>query len=272
MSGGAYTQLTTDGADYTKSSPRISGDGSTIVFRRHYSWYSMNPDGTNEIELGPAGDNLGGPKLIYDGSKMFYSDSESGGTVLLNTDGSGRQNIVPSWNITNIAIGATYHHAVSDDATRVSFYTQYGILPENAAFYVGYLESPDILASTVANGPFVDSIAFSPGSFPRSRSDATLFLHASVSDPDGLADVTNISVSAMIDGVHESYDAVPAYFYHSPRDDGEWPDDIAADGVFVSSASTGEMLDTLDAVTIRVSTMDTDKTITVADTVLTITE
>ena len=75
----------------------------------------------------------------------------------------------------------------------------------------------------------------------------------------------------MIDGIHSGYADVPAYFYHSPRDDGESPDEIAADGVFTSAASPGEMLDTLDAVTIRVSAMDASKTITVADTVLTIT-
>lgn len=271
--GGAYTQLTTDGDDYTKTNPRISGDGSTIVFSRGLgdSWYSIHPDGTNELDLGAAGFNLGGPELIYDGSKMFYSDSESEGTVFLNTDGSGRQNIVPAWNITNIAIGATHHHAVSDDATRVSFYTQYGVLPENAAFYVGYLEDPEIIDSSVSDAPLIDSITFSPEAFPRSDPEATLLLLASISDPDGLADVTNAAVDAMIDGVHSGYADVPAYFYHSPRDDGESPDEIAADGVFTSSASAGEMLDTLDAVTIRVSAMDASKTITVADTVLTIT-
>jgi hypothetical protein len=203
---------------------------------------------------------------------MFYSDTESEGTVILNTDGSGRQNIVPEWNIGNIAIGANNHHAISDDGTRVSFYTQYGTFPLSAAFYVGYLEDPTITASSVSDAPFIDSITFSPEEFPRSDPEATLLLLASIGDPDGLADVTNAAVDAMIDGIHSSYADVPAYFYHSPRDDGESPDETAADGVFTSAASPGEMLDTLDAVTIRVSAMDASKTVTVADTTLTVVE
>ena len=270
LDGGGFRQLTSNPEGVNKGAPTISGDGSTIVYYADYTWYSIRPDGSNLIDLGAAGFNLGGPQLTYDGSKMFYSDSESEGTVLLNTDGSGRQNPVPSWNITNIAIGASRHHAVSDDGTRVSFFTEFGILPLNAAYYVGYLNELHAITPSVPDAPSIDRIAFSPPAYPRIDPDASLYVHASISDPNGLTDVTNVAADELVDGVHAGYDQVPAYFYFAPRDDGEAPDDLADDGVFVSAASPGDMLQAMDEVTVRISAMDAEKTIVVADTLLTV--
>ncbi len=269
LSGGSFTQLTSDPEGVNKSHVTISGDGSTIVYYSGSSggtWYSVNPDGSNQIALATTGFNVGGPALTYDGSKMFYNDSAANGSLLMNTDGSGRIHLFPAWNVTNIAIDSTGMQAISDDGTRIAFWTEYGVFPLNAAYHVGYLNDP----TAVPDAPSIDRIAFSPAAYPRIDPQASLYLHASISDPGGLADVTNAAADSLVDGVHAGYEEVPAYFYFAPRDNGEAPDDTAADGVFVSAASAGEILNTLDQVTIRVSAKDASHTVVVADAVLAI--
>ncbi|UCE60446.1 MAG: hypothetical protein JSU63_01605 [Phycisphaerales bacterium] len=199
--------------------------------------------------------------------------SASGGGVLLNTDGSGRLNLFTAWNITNIAIGPTYYHAISNDGTRVMFYTQYGILPENAAFYVGYIDELNAATPSVADAPYISSITKAPGSMPRGDADAIVMFSIVMSDTDGLEDITNTAVDEMIDGLHYSSDEVPAYFSHGiPYDTGEGVDLVAGDGDFAAVAYPANLIDTVESMTVRISAMDAEKTVVIADTILTVTD
>ena len=201
---------------------------------------------------------------------MFYSDSSSGGGVLLNTDGSGQLNLFPAWNITNIAISPTYYHQISDDGTRISFYTQYSILPENAAFYVGYIDEVSAATPSVADAPIVASIHTAPSSMPRGDDDAVVMFSIDVSDTDGLDDITNTAADGMVDGVHENESATPARSYADPYDDGEGLDPVADDGDYALVFYPAALIDTLSAMTVRISFMDARKTVTVVDTELTV--
>jgi Tol biopolymer transport system component len=95
--GGTYHQLTSDIGNILKSNPKISGDGSTIVFC-HWGdnkWYSIKPDGGSRIALEDRGINIAGVDLTYDGTKMFYNDFLANVGRLVNTDGSGCLDLFP---------------------------------------------------------------------------------------------------------------------------------------------------------------------------------
>ena len=92
-----------------------------------------------------------------------------------------------------------------------------------------------------------------------------------MSDTDGLDDITNTAADEMIDGLHYSSDALPAYFsYGYPYDTGEGVDLIAGDGDFAAVAYPASLIDSVDSMTVRISAMDAEKTIVIADTVLTV--
>lgn len=256
MAGGSYHQLTSDGVDEV----RISGDGTIIVFSTGLGegeWHSIRSDGSARITLEETGWNVSGPDLTYDGGKMFYYDSGTNGR-LVNTDGSGRLDIFPAWNVVTIPIAATAEASISDDGRRVAFTC-------DLSLYVGYLNDPD----AVPGAPTIHNIAFDPPAMPRGDPNARITLTSQISDPQGLADVERTATDKLLDGRLEGDTAdLPVQFPFAVHDDGSWPDQTAGDGVFSSEGQPGDKIDELDQMTVRVGAQDASKTVVVADTAL----
>ena len=266
LDGSGYRQLTNDIGNVYKTHMDISGDGTTIVFASGEKWYSIRSDGSAKTVLETYGANFGGLDLTYDGTKMFYADSNANGGRLTNTDGSGRLDVFPGWNVAAITLAVTGSASISNDGRRVAFVFQYSSWPFKEALYVGYLNDPD----AVSDAPTIHDIAFDPPSMPKD-SNARIILSAKISDPQGLADIERTSTDALLDGVLESSTAnLPVYFYYDVHDDGSPPDQTADDGVFSTEGQLGGKIDELDRMTVRIGAMDASKTVVVADTILSI--
>ena len=269
LDGDGYRQLTNDDKNVYKSYFDISGDGTTIVFSAsspQNKWYSIHSDGSAKIALEAVGSG-GDLALNYDGMRMFYYDAGANGGRLVNTDGSGSIDLFPSWSAGAIMIAATFDLCISDDGRRVSF----RYISGGGPLYIGYLNDPD----AVPDSPTIHNIVFDPPAMPRGDPDARVIVTSEISDPQGLADIERTSINELVDGRLEgSSSNVPVYFYLSyyggTRDEGDWPDETAGDGIFSNAGRPGGKIDELDQMTVRMGAMDASKTVVIADKVLSI--
>ena len=268
LDGDGYRQLTNDDKNVYKSYFDISGDGTTIVFSAsspQNKWYSIRSDGSAKIALEAVGSG-GNLALNYDGTRMFYYDAGANGGRLVNTDGSGSIDLFPSWSAGAIMIAASFDPCISDDGRRVSF----RYISGGGPLYVGYLNDPE----AVPDSPTIHNIVFDPPAMPRGDPDARVIVTSEISDPQGLADIERTSIDELVDGRLESSSNVPVYFYlgyyGGTRDEGDWPDETAGDGIFSNAGKPGGKIDELDQMTVRMGAMDASKTVVIADKVLSI--
>jgi hypothetical protein len=265
-----YRQLT-DEKGVGKDNIDISGDGNTIVFRTgspQNKWYSIRSDGSAKNALENAGFNFGGISLTYDGKKMVYSDSGANGGRLVSTDGSQKLDIFPGWNVAAITISAHSNLHINNGGERICFLFQYSTWPFKEALYVGNFNDPE----AVSNAPSIHNMIFEPESMPRGDPEARVILTSRIIDPQGSDDIERTSTDELIEGKHATWKDSPAYFSLAAHDDGSYPDKTSKDGVFSTEGKPGEAIDREDQLTVRMGAMDASKTITVADSILSIGE
>ena len=258
---GDQCQLTLDNAieDY----PAVSGDGSTIVFSNGTGWFSVDPDGSDLTGIEPYGFNIGGNTMTFTGDWLFYYDTEARGGRLTQTDGSGGLDLFPAWNVTQIAIAATWDPVVSDDGSRVCF--RHDLL----SLYVGDLQP----SAPVSPAPIVHDMIFDPPYMLNNDPNARVILTSAVSDPQGLGDVVATSTDELMDGKHVgNTNFLPMYFPFPAHDDGLYPDAVFGDGVFSTEGVPTAAVLQYDAVRIRMGAMDADRNVTIADAVLPVTQ
>ncbi len=247
--------LNNDIEDY----PAISGDGSTIAFSNGANWFSIDPDGSELTELEPRGFNVGGNTMTLLGDRMFYYDTEAGGGRLTRTDGTGGLDLFPAWDINNIAIASTWDPVVSDDGSRVCF--RHDLL----SLYVGDLNP----AAPVSPAPVIHNMVFDPSYMVNDDPAARVILTSQVSDPQGLGDVVETATDELLDGMLENNSNIlPMYFNVPAHDDGAYPDSAAGDGVFSTEGKPAGGILLEDQLTIRMGAMDSDRNVTVADSIL----
>lgn len=247
-------QLTLDSA--SESNPAISGNGTMIVYENGTRWCSIRPDGAAWTELEPRGYNIGGNSLTYNGDLMFYYDSEARGGRLSVTDGSGGLDLFPVWNVANITIRATWDPVISDDGSAMCF------RHDTNSVYAGKLNS----AAPVVDAPVIHDITFDPPYMADDDPGATVVLTSQISDPQGLATITDTSTDALIDGsLERDFADLPAYFQYAAHDDGVAPDQVAADGIYSTNGQPGGAVDTLPGVRIRMAATDETRHVTVSD-------
>ncbi|MBN1201242.1 MAG: hypothetical protein JXJ20_05240 [Anaerolineae bacterium] len=265
LDAGGFHQLSNNEPETDEEHLAVSGDGTRIVYGEGFGvdrWYAVRPDGSERIELGNKGGSVGGLALDVMGSAALISDGENPGRFI-STDGMERYDIFPAWDITQIAIGITDNLSMSADGSRIAFRVIYGVKPFDAAFYVGYLAEP----GAVPDAPVIQSIQFRPN--PASDDPAVVVAaDASISDPQGLADIMHVSIDELINGVVVYFEDAPIYFYHSPADNGEGLDAAAGDGIYTSAGKRSDIAEPVDWEIVRVGAMDASWTITVADTIL----
>ena len=262
--GGEYRQLTNGESEATKDNVAVSGDGSTIVFRAaapENKWYSVASDGTRLRALADADFGAVPPALTGDGSRVFYVDNGANGGSLLNTDGTGRQDLLPAWKARSLRIAASGNVAISDDGRRVSFLYQYAVAPEKYGLYVGHLDA-DV---GLADGPVIESIGFVPGRLAIGDPDARVAMVAHVGDAQGMRDVMAVGIDQLVDGKLETDASLLPAFFDEPRNDGQAPDATADDAFFTAEGYPGATAGEPGQVLIRVSAMDASGTVTVAD-------
>lgn len=122
--GGTFTELTVDRQGlYCKGRVSTSGDGGTVVYQDFGDdrFYAIDGDGANSRALEYAGFNFAGAALTFDGAQMFYCDANAESGRLVQTDASGVLNLFPGWNVTTIAIAATFDVGISRDGDHVFF-------------------------------------------------------------------------------------------------------------------------------------------------------
>lgn len=94
-------------------------------------------------------------------------------------------------------------------------------------------------------------------------------LLASISDPNGQADIWRVGDNELIKGRLESDTRkLPVSFYAPPSDNGQPPDRFKGDGVFSTLGKAGGAMDQAVAMTVRVAVMDRARTVVVADALL----
>ncbi len=258
---GDQCQLTQDNAyeDY----PAISGDGTTIVFSNGASWFSIGPDGSDLTTIEPLGFNVGGDTMTFLGDWLFYYDTEARGGRLTRTDGSGGLDLFPAWNVTQIAIAATWDPVLSDDGSRVCF--RHDLL----SLYVGDLQPP----GPIAPAPTIHDMVFDPPYMLNNDPGARVILTSAISDPQGLVDVVATGTDELMDGKHVgNTNFLPMYFPFPAHDDGLYPDSVSGDGVFSTEGVPTAAVLQYDAVRIRMGAMDADRNVTIADAVLPVTQ
>jgi hypothetical protein len=273
------TQATFDGETIAKGPSELGIAGNDTEKLENYKmvyagyngesrYYSVFADGSDKTPLWNTGFNFGGLNVTYDGSHVFYRDDLAGGGRFAATDGSSVLELFPPWDVTNIALEATYVMGINRAESRILFMI-------GGALYVGYIGyhgEYGYLKSlgSVDGAPEIESISFVPPYLERGNPAARVTLTICVSDPDGLSAVTNVANDEMLDGVKigNNSEPVPAYFYSRPRDDGAWPDLAAGDGFWTTQGEPGGAINTLDEVTIRLAAMDSTRTVVVADTEL----
>jgi len=271
---GSATQLTSEGtpsiaccSDISKSHIAISGDGSTIAFKRprgiSTDWYSIRPDGSDDTLLEEGGINAITPALTYAGTEMFYHDDDANGGALLETDGSGRFDIFPRYNVTRIALtaGEGPRVSISNDGTRVAFIHRYASWPNRQRLYVGYLSD-----ATVSGAPVIESIGFAPSYMPNDDPGAQVIITSPVSDPQGLDDIAITSDDSLLGGlVIKDPTKAAIDLGYGPYDNGVWPDAVADDGIYTTYAWPGDKVDEYSQTIVRIGIEDDDYNVTVAD-------
>jgi hypothetical protein len=237
----------------------MSGDGNVVVFNSNnlndMNYYSIGIDGRNFIPCAPRSwMNFAGIDLTYNGSKMFYKDASSEKGRIANTDGTGFLDIFPTAYI--IDVGSFQALSISNDGMHISFICEH-------ALYVGHLND----RQAVFNSPVIDSIAFEPRYLPMESSKANITLTAKVSDLRGLSDIAHVACTELIDGKISSFNEIPIYF-DDPNDAGNNPDQTAVDGVYSAFGKPGGKIGNIAEMTVRVSAMDQNGTVVLADTIL----
>ena len=241
-----FRQLTDDPDDSWKTELEISGDGSTAVIRDQVSdwWTAVNVATGAETLLHPTDYNSAGAVLPSNGSHVFFSDAGTRGGKLIRANGSDGIDLFPS---APIYIGATYSPQISGDGERIAFV--YG----TRLLYTGTLWP----ATALDPGPTVESISFDPDEMPDNDPNATVVLTATITDPDGLADIARTSLDHLIAGTQVIYQSdMPVFFTWNPHDDGSSPDASAGDGVFSTSGETAGQYPAITEMTVRVSAQD----------------
>jgi hypothetical protein len=256
-SGGTFRQLTNDNPKKGKDKLAISPDGSTIVFYTWSptEWYTIAPDGSALTLL----DGIPGGGTVVsnnDGSMLRHANGLS-----IDMQGS----VFDSFPYGVNANGDTL--AMNGEGGRVAFVRRTQSLPTNKyAVVVGHFND----AEAVADAPRIESIAFNPPVMPTGDPEARVILTARVSDPQGLSDIAAADIEPYIDGLNVRGSA-PVSFV-SPRDDGEYPDALAGDGLFTSEGRPGGSIENHDQMTVRVEIRDASHTRVIADAVLLIGE
>lgn len=97
--------------------PKISNDGSKIVFFRGRDLYIMSIDGTNVQQLTDESSNIIHPSWSSDDSKILFSDDRGGNYEIysINTDGSNLNQITNSGNYNK------YSPSMSPDGSKIAF-------------------------------------------------------------------------------------------------------------------------------------------------------
>jgi hypothetical protein len=248
FSGGGFTQITNDAETVVKEIVGISGDGSTVVYASASprQWFASHHGGP-PVPLEDAGSNFGGMDLTFDGSLWFYSDAGAHGGRIVHTGGTGGLDLFPTGSVNAITIEASFDPSISDDGTVVSFRVPDGL-------YVGFLNNP----GAVPTAPVIQSISFVA---PEAGSGYARILTAPISGAGALV----TAVDQLLEGRRVSEPDAPLGFAYAPNDEGREPDAVAGDGVFSSGGSHHSS----GTETVRVAAMDSERTVTVADVLLT---
>lgn len=253
--------------NHTLNDVRISRDGSTIAYQDYTDsrFQRIRLTGGAASELAASGNNYAGSMLTADGGQFFYNDTAASGGRRVDCEDSSILEIMPDWNVGTITINILDNLCVSDDGSMIVFRHEYATWPFKRCIYVGYFNDPD----AVADAPRIQSVSFNPGKMPQSGDDAHVVLTAHVTDADGNDDITVVTPDEFLDGLKQG-DAqnLPAYFYHSARDDGEEHDPVAGDGYWSAWGQPGGKASELDEMTIRVGVKDSTNTVVIADVML----
>jgi hypothetical protein len=244
-SGGGFKQITNDLETVNKELVAISGDGSTVVYApaTPAQWFASRHGGA-PVPLGDAGFNFGGMDLTFDGSLWAYFDAGARGGRVVRTDGTGGLDLFPSWH--PIMIEATFDVSISDDGTMVSFRNSNGL-------YVGFLNDP----GAVPAAPAIQMISFAA---PEGESEYARIMTAHITGSGALI----AAIDQLLEGRLISEVDAPLGFARAPNDEGVYPDAAAGDGVF----SCGGRHHGSGSQTVRVAVTDSDRSVTVADVLL----
>jgi TolB protein len=119
--------MSADGSGVTRLAdggyPAWSPDGTQIVFM-HADWiFVMNTDGSGAHALAPAGSNAQRSAWSPDGSRIAYSCSAGGSSVLcvMNADGSGASVLVDRTSLNVFGYDCASNPTWSPDGDRIAF-------------------------------------------------------------------------------------------------------------------------------------------------------
>ena len=243
----------------TKDSISISGNGSKIAFidlNGEGDLFSMNFDGSNQIELLRDIGFSGVLQLNSDGSKVIAKDTGRAGQLtpisLFNTDGSNRVNLV-TVDCLDFLIGfnssESFFPTITGDGKRFAFVSE-SIPPQ--------IWVADIDPKSTGKAPTVFDVKFSPDFVLEDGSTVSTFT-ANVSGGDG--GINGVCFDSFKDGVFKFVDLEP----QNLLDDGTSGDITAGDGTFTNN-SVGNSRGTVGSLTIRVAAVDnTLRNITAVD-------
>jgi hypothetical protein len=306
----ANTVPVADGTAYRVWDMDVDDSGELIAFLT----YIQRPEGNIvELFLWDGGtitqltDDRTGIKayvrIAPDGSRIVYQDQAALEYVIIGSDGSDKESLVPSGNnfggniglnesgsqiVYNdtggrggklvdtasgtpfeimpytIPLSITEQVCMTGDGEQIMFIYRWSSSPLEQAVYIGYFDD----TTAVADKPHIMDPAFSPTSLSRSAG-GDVALAFTISDSDGLADVVETAADEMVDGAYIGEGAnSPASFYDDPHDDGADGDETADDGWFTTVGQPGGKVNDYDEVTIRMGAKDASETIVIADVVL----
>jgi hypothetical protein len=264
-------QITNDDEIVGKLRLAMSGDGSVIVYDRsgeEDQYYAIQSDAGNQTPLEYALFNFGGMDLTYNGSQLYYADALADGGRMVYTNGSGRLDLFPRFNVATIALSATGSMTTSNTGERIAFVHQYSSWPFKEALYVGYLNESD----AVEDAPVIQSVDFDPSSLPVGDPNARINVTAMINDPEGLSTILRTSTDGLVDGYLGSWQGLPVYFNFAVHDDGLIPDEAEGDGIYSTSGQPGETIGEENEMTVRIGVQDANFTVTIADSTLSIGE
>jgi hypothetical protein len=251
---GELRQLTDDEPAVEKSRLRLSADGSTLVYMMAgptWTWHAMKlADGTVS-DLDPASFNFGGAALSADGAKLFYQDAWANGGRLVSTGGGGRDLFTGG-----VHMGAFRSLTMSADGRRISF--QF----DGDAVYVGR----DCGAS-VPGMPMIESVALAR-SDPSGRHPESVALAVRLRHDGGLDGILQVHVSLRSGGRPLPPGKAPIQLHFLANDEAVPPDTAASDGIFTCGGRTVPGKVDAAKVAVRVTVMDKNHNVTVADTPL----
>jgi hypothetical protein len=244
---------------------RISGDGSKIVFDDaypHNRWVTVDPDGSNYLHASVSGFNFGGIAIDSTGEKVFYYDQSANQGRMFTVDGETNLDLMPIWH--PIFLSAVWNASMNDSGNIIMFTYEYSGVTR---MMIGYLNTPNV----PVDAPVIEDISFDPPSMPDDDPNARVNMYTTVSDINGLDDIVKVSNDHILNGFHNGYSTeLPIYFWDDPRDNGQFPDDTADDGIYTSRAEPGGAIDSVDEVDMRVAFQDAAHNITVADATITV--